>query len=621
MSSTLIPGELVKTIFQIGATESVNTIAFSSDIWPVMKSLWWIYHDWLETTAKDVSSRWLNREPDRVNKTRNSLYQSVETCCIEVIAIMRSNRKHKKQEHSVVSPYECERVSTVEDLRTLDSEQIDQCFLPSLYREKDDNTLTTRCVVLAPGSASGPLIFSPSTEWQGTNPYKPILVKADSVLSDLGMGYLRDLGGLILLSGGHCSHISILARSIGIPCVVAPDLELNRNKVRVGEKWFGKGDTVSLDGLKGEIVWGKSEVISVNKYHQRLLLRRLEEAETQLTQANKVPLSVLANVNTPLETRTALQFGALGIGSCRIEHVFVTGGKLALLQQLLISRESDQYCTIFDRSKEYLCTSLSAMFQELHSNVDVFVVRLLDVSLCELFSNDREVIAKLRKLLDIPYRSTLETLTSLFRGCRLGIALPDVYEMQLEAIFEAIHRSKIGKAVKVFIIVPFVVLEEELIFARRLFLKTRESFASKSVSMADCVLGTMIETPQAALIAAKLARWVDCFIFGTNDLIQYTYAYDRNNLFSIHETYKLLGIVENGNFSVNGGEGVAQLIRIALENGRSANPSLIAGVCGELASDPASIRHFARLGMDFVSCVPNKVPLTRLMVLRSSIDK
>ena len=484
----------------------------------------------------------------------------------------------------------------------LSHEYIKKMIWPSLVRPKEKVEVTS-CTILAPGATCGPLVFSPSRISEFTDSkHKPILVKSDSTLHDCDC--LVHLGGIVLTSGGCCSHLAILAKTLGIPCVSSLDIELQNDKLVAGTFVVEEESYCSINGFDGEITWAKSEVVPPRTSERDRALRWLDEEERALQQNGLDYMSVFGNADTCNEVQRSFEFGACGIGGCRTEHMFVIGGELALLQRLITNPTS----AVLGQCRDFLNTELTKLIEVLPVGSPL-LVRLLDAPLNEFLFDEEPVV------------STEEyNRRSYIRGCRLGLLFPDVYRTQIESIFEsAITAYSCDNPVVLYIVFPFVSSENELVYFKKMVSTIAQQYSSRNCSI-NYYIGTMIEIPKAALIAERLARHVDCFVFGTNDLTHFLYASDRDDSTNMKAIYASAGIHNDDPFEKFDESGIGYLIDRALEKGREVNPFLLGGVCGEIASEPESVKFFTKIGMDFISCVPSKIPEVKLSMIQESTN-
>jgi len=430
------------------------------------------------------------------------------------------------------------------------------------------------------------------------------------------------------------SHAAVVARGMGKPCVAGCEeilINLQREEFRVGSRTIKKGDHITIDGMTGEVMLGTAELIDPEMS---------KSMRTLLKWADKIRvLGVRANADNPHDSMIARKFGAEGIGLCRTEHMFMQQERLPVVRQMIMASDQKERKKVLAKLLPMQRTDFVGIFKAM-SGLPV-VIRLLDPPLHEFLPDRLELAKKIKELECTQPKSKklgdLKTVYSKvselseknpmlgFRGCRLGILYPEIYEMQARAIFEAasIVKSK-GFKVMPRVMIPLIGFDEELKLMRDLVEGTaREVISKKGISL-QYKIGTMLELPRACLIAGEIAKHAEFFSFGTNDLTQTTLGISRDDaeaMFLGH--YVDEGVIPRNPFAVLDSKGVGRLIKIAFTEGRKANKSIGIGICGEHGGDPESIDFCNSVGLDYVSCSPFRVPIARLAaaqaVLRAEI--
>ncbi|OMO84023.1 hypothetical protein CCACVL1_11038 [Corchorus capsularis] len=468
----------------------------------------------------------------------------------------------------------------------------------------------------SPGAAVGQIVFSPddAEEWHAQGK-SVILVRTETSAEDVGG--MHAAVGILTARGGMTSHAAVVARGWGKCCVSScSDIRVNDadKTFVVGDVVFKEGEWFSLNGSTGEVILGK----------QPLAPPALSgDLETFMSWVDEIRLlKVMANVDTPEDAVTARNNGAQGIGLCRTEHMFFASHerikavremimavtpkqRKAALKPLLPYQRSD-FEGIF-RAMDGLAVTIRLLDPPLHEFLPVGELEHIVSELAsETGTTEEEVFSRIEKL------SEVNPMLG-FRGCRLGISYPELTEMQARAIFEAaISMSNQGVRVLPEIMVPLVGTPQEFGHQVSLIRSVAKKVFAEMGSSLNYKVGTMIETPRAALVADEIAEEAEFFSFGTNDLTQMTFGYSRDDVGKFLPTYLSKGILQNDPFEVLDQKGVGQLIKIATEKGRGARPSLEVGICGEHGGEPSSVAFFAKAGLNYVSCSPFRVPIARL---------
>ncbi|MEC7924408.1 MAG: putative PEP-binding protein, partial [Actinomycetota bacterium] len=438
-------------------------------------------------------------------------------------------------------------------------------------------------IAASPGAASGKLCLSVDAVLEVVDAgEQAIMVAMETGPADEpGM---RWAAGIVTAYGGLASHAAIYSRGLGLPAVCGVEtLKVEEGQIRVGENVIPEGDIISVDGASGEIFVGEIEISDAAAPDELTTL--LEWADE--LRSDKV--EVWANADTEEEATEARSAGATGIGLCRTEHMFL-GSRLPVIRQLLKASDPAERKTALLELEKAQQTD----FEHVLGPMDGLpvTVRLLDAPLHEFLEETEEQNPMLG-----------------LRGIRLAIATEDLYRTQTRALLAAVkERISQGGNPKVEIMVPLVSLEEELVLVLRWI---KDELNNSPIPIP---VGTMIETPRAALIAGDLAKHIDFISFGTNDLTQMAFGFSRDDVeASVINEYIGKGLIEKSPFETLDVEGVGQLITMAISQSRQANPNIKIGICGEHGGDPASIRFLVEAGVDYVSCSPPRIPIARLI--------
>ena len=474
----------------------------------------------------------------------------------------------------------------------------------------------------SPGAAVGKLVFDAGeAERLGAQGEAVILVREETSPEDIhGMHAAR---GIVTARGGMTSHAAVVARGMGRPCVCgASELQIDAvaRELRARGRTFKAGDIVTVDGAKGEVLAGAMQMTQPELTGDFATLMGWADAVRRL--------KVRANAETPLDARTALQFGAEGVGLCRTEHMFFDEDRIAAVREMILADDEAGRRTALAKILPMQRGDFAELFR-IMAGLPV-TIRLLDPPLHEFLPHSRkdlEAIAEATGLdaakLMLRARDLQESNPMLgHRGCRLGVSYPEIYEMQVRAIFEAACEvARQGEAPIVEVMHPLVAKGEEMAYLRQLTDRVARQVLEEQGMELPYAVGAMIELPRAALRADDLARTAEFFSFGTNDLTQTTFGISRDDSGKFLAAYLDKGIFEKDPFVSLDQEGVGDLIRIAAERARSVRPEAKLGICGEHGGDPASIGFCERAGLDYVSCSPYRVPIARLAAAQAALAK
>jgi pyruvate,orthophosphate dikinase len=499
--------------------------------------------------------------------------------------------------------------------------QLDQIFHP-MIDPKAKLKIIGKGLGASPGAAVGKIVFTPERAQElADKKEKVILVRMETSPEDIhGMSVSQ---GILTAKGGMTSHAAVVARAMGKPCVSGVNsLEVNakRKKCKLGDLQFKELDSITLDGTNGRVFKGTVTLIQS---------RLTSNFTRMMTWAGEVrSLQVRANADTPHDALMARDFGAQGIGLCRTEHMFFNEERIFLVRKMIVA-ENDK---VRDEALKKLLPIQRGDFTEIFKVMDGFpvTVRLLDPPLHEFLPNSLAEIKKMAKEMEVSSGILGKKIESMKevnpmlgnRGCRLGITSPNIYKMQVRAILEAACRLA-KKGVKVFpeIMVPLISHVNEFKFVRELILEVAEEVIKKTGADLNYKIGTMIELPRAALTADEIAVDADFFSFGTNDLTQTTFGLSRDDSGGFLSEYLEKGLLTHDPFVSVDQDGLGPLIRIAVEKGRKVKPNIHLGVCGEHGGDPASIKFFNAVGLDYVSCSPYRVPTAILAAAQAVIQE
>ncbi|HET9674452.1 MAG TPA: pyruvate, phosphate dikinase [Gaiellaceae bacterium] len=498
-------------------------------------------------------------------------------------------------------------ISREDAVARIDPAQLDQLLHPMLDPTATYDVAATG-LNASPGAASGKIVFDADTAAARGEHEPVILVRWETTPDDIhGMIAAK---GILTVHGGMTSHAAVVARGMGKPCVAGCEglsIDLKARTATVGDTTLNEGDELTIDGGTGRVIVGPVRLVPP---------RINEDFQTVLGWADDIRrLKVRANADTPEDAARAREFGAQGIGLCRTEHMFFGDERLPVVQQMIMARDEDGRRRALDRLLPMQQSDFEGIFEAM-SGLPV-TIRLLDPPLHEFLppldeAEDDELRTRIKQLQESnPMLGT--------RGCRLGLQWPEIYEMQVRAIVRAARavHDRSGNAPLVEIMHPLVGFAEEL---RRLRELTDAVAAEESD--VDYLCGTMIELPRACIRADEIAEHADFFSFGTNDLTQTALGFSRDDAEGKFLTHYLNdGVLERNPFETLDQSGVGDLMRIAVERGRSTKRDLKLGICGEHGGEPASVAFCHSLGLDYVSCSPFRVPLARLAAAQAALSE
>jgi pyruvate,orthophosphate dikinase len=505
-------------------------------------------------------------------------------------------------------------------VQRVDAAALDQLLHPTLD-PKAERRLLVRGLPASPGAASGRVVFSAEdAEAWSAKGEKVILVRVETSPEDIGGMHVSQ--ATLTSRGGMTSHAAVVARGMGRPCVTgAGDLRIDyraKTVMALGHT-VKEGDVITLDGGTGEVMLGRVPTVQAELTGDfATLMGWVDEIRT---------MKVRTNAETPLDARTARKFGAEGIGLCRTEHMFFDPERIVAVREMILAADEAGRRRALAKIQPYQKNDFVELF-EIMQDLPVNV-RLLDPPLHEFLPRTEAEMAEVAKAAGTDLATVKARRAQLheanpmlgLRGCRLGITYPEIYEMQTRAIFEAAVEvsRKGGHAVTPEIMIPLIATRKEFDLLKEMVDRVAgEVFAASGASVPYQV-GTMIELPRAALVAGAIAQTAEFFSFGTNDLTQTTMGISRDDSATFLDAYRRKGIFEHDPFATLDQEGVGELVAIAAERGRRTNPKLKLGICGEHGGDPASIAFCQKVGLDYVSCSPYRVPIARLAAAQAAL--
>jgi len=473
----------------------------------------------------------------------------------------------------------------------------------------------------SPGATTGRIVFTAEeVEKYKMDGDQVILVRIETSADDLKGMNLSD--GILTARGGMTSHAAVVARGMGKCCITgAGALEISyKNKtMSVNEHTYHEGDWISLDGSTGKVYKGQIATIQPGLPSDFQKVMHLADKYTRM--------KVRTNADTPESAKQAIKFGAKGIGLCRTEHMFFQGDRIRKMRKMIMASD-------LEGRKSALKDLLPMQredFEGIFKAMDGFpvTIRLLDPPLHEFLPFELAGQQAMANEMDLTLEQVKQKAESLketnpmlgHRGCRLGTTYPEITRMQARAIIEAaLNEQSRGTKVIPEIMVPLTGTLEEMKHQKIVIITEIEKVFAERNDRIDFLVGTMIEVPRAALIAEKIAKEAEFFSFGTNDLTQMTFGYSRDDAGKFLPEYVSRGILEEDPFHAIDQEGVGKLIKMAIEDGKKANPDIHIGICGEHGGEPTSVEFCHRVGMDYVSCSPFRVPIARVSAAKATLN-
>ncbi len=528
-------------------------------------------------------------------------------------------------------------ISQRDALVRIEPSQLDQLLHPRLPNESErrsmrmarnlkpfdlDYDVLAKGLPASPGAAVGRIVFTSDEAFSLANKGEDvILVRLETSPDDIkGMHAAR---AIVTARGGMTSHAAVVARGMGRPCVCgASALTINavKGELTVGARTLRRGDIVTVDGTTGRLINGAEELIKPD------LSGYFGEFIGWADQVRR--LKVRANAETPQDASTAVEFGAEGIGLCRTEHMFFEAERIPAVRAMILASDEAGRRAALARLLPMQRSDFEKIFRILGDRPAT--IRLLDPPLHEFLPHTEEEIADVATTSGVSAADLRRRAHDLHeanpmlghRGCRLGISYPEIYEMQVRAIFEAaVNVAASGEARPVpEVMIPLVATRRELEILKTLVDETAAAVFAEAGRRVDYTVGTMIELPRAALAAGAIAEFAAFFSFGTNDLTQTALGISRDDAGNFLPVYEARGIYEKDPFVTLDQEGVGELVRIAAERGRRTRPGIKLGICGEHGGDPASIAFCHRTGLDYVSCSPYRVPIARLAAAQAALE-
>jgi len=513
-------------------------------------------------------------------------------------------------------------ISKKEAILRIDANTLDTLLHPTLD-DKVEKKVIAKGLPASPGAASGKVVFTADEAEKMSNQKEDtILVRLETSPEDIhGMHAAK---GILTARGGMTSHAAVVARGMGRPCVSGSaeiNIDYESKEFKVGDLVIKEGDTITIDGGSGQVMEGIVPTVKpdISGYFSTIMKWADDFRK----------LKIRTNSETPQDTKIARSFGAEGIGLCRTEHMFFEEERILSVRQMIVSKDLDGRRIALEKLLPYQKNDFKEIFK-IMKGLPV-TVRLLDPPLHEFLPKTDKDMEDLARSLNLGVKEIKDRVAELHelnpmlghRGCRLGISFPEIYEMQCRAIFTALIECKKEKIQSVIpeIMIPLVSTEDEIGIMRKLVDEVAKKVQKENKIKLEYFVGTMIELPRAALRAAPISKYADFFSFGTNDLTQTTYGISRDDSGKFLNDYLDHKIFDTDPFVSIDKDGVGELVKIATERGRKNNRKLKLGICGEHGGDPKSIEFCSRVGLNYVSCSPFRVPIAKLAAAQAELRK
>jgi pyruvate, orthophosphate dikinase len=512
-------------------------------------------------------------------------------------------------------------ISKKEAVLRIDPNSLDTLLHPTLDEKSSINVIANG-LPASPGAASGKVVFTSEEAERLTGVMQDtILVRVETSPEDIqGMHAAK---GILTARGGMTSHAAVVARGMGRPCVSgSSEIDINyvNKSFKTSSIEIKEGDVITIDGSTGRIILGS--VATIKPEISGDFSKLMSWAD------NFRKLNIRTNSETPKDTKTAKEFGAEGIGLCRTEHMFFDEERILSVREMILSKTKEDRAKALDKLLPHQKKDFVEIFK-IMGGLPV-TVRLLDPPLHEFLPRTEKEINEVANVVSLPLKEVESRIDELHeqnpmlghRGCRLGISFPEIYEMQCRAIFEALAELKNKKIKSAFpeIMIPLVSTEAEIKIIKDLVINIASEVQKKNKTKIEFMVGTMIELPRAAIKAREIAEHAEFFSFGTNDLTQTTFGISRDDSGKFLNDY-----LDNKIFSIDPfvsiDDGVADLVEIAVKRGKSQNKKLKLGICGEHGGDPKSIDFCSKVGLNYVSCSPYRVPIARLAAAQAELKK
>ncbi len=590
----------------------INKAAKTSDELPSLEEVMPELYSELETIYKKLEKHYRDMQ---------DLEFTIEDGKLYILQTRNGKRTAFAAVKIAVDMVEEKLISEKEAVLRVDPDSIDQLLHPQMVEGQKLDQLG-HGLPASPGAAVGKIVLTADeAEEAAEKGEKVVLVRLETSPEDIGG--MDAAQGILTARGGMTSHAAVVARGMGKPCVAGCDalsIDMKKREIKFDGAKLKEGDYISINGNSGKVFKGEAKLVEpkmVGEFGQFM-----EWADKFRT------IGVRTNADTPHDSKVARQFGAEGIGLCRTEHMFFGEDRITSVREMILSKSEDERRKALKSLLPMQRKDFYGIFKAMEGLP--VTIRLLDPPLHEFLPHTDKEDKEVAKELGISPAVVKERVEELkefnpmlgHRGCRLGITFPEIYEMQIQAIFEAaLKAKKAGIEVKPEIMIPLVGHYKEFDFLKERVEKIYKKVTEKSGESIDYLVGTMIEIPRAALTADEIAREAEFFSFGTNDLTQMGFGFSRDDAGEFLREYTQKEILPRDPFQVLDRDGIGLLVEIGIEKGRSTRPELKVGICGEHGGEPSSVEFCYNAGMDYVSCSPFRVPVARLAAAQAALKK
>lgn len=513
-------------------------------------------------------------------------------------------------------------ITEKEAVLRVEPNQLDQLLHPNFDQEKlREAKQIAKGLAASPGAATGRVVFTAEEALKKHEAGEKdlILVRLETSPEDIdGMHVCH---GILTVRGGMTSHAAVVARGMGTCCVSGcSEISVNEEEktFSIGEKTFHEGDWISLDGSTGNVYGEKIDTTPATVSGNFAKFMEWADRYRQL--------EVRTNADTPKDAKQAFEFGAQGIGLCRTEHMFFAPERIAAIREMIVSKTQEQREKALDKILPMQRGDFEGLFREMKGYP--VIIRLLDPPLHEFLPHTDEEIMALAKDMNMTFEELKNIVAGLHefnpmmghRGCRLDVTYPEIGVMQTKAIIgAAINIKREGIDVKPEIMIPLIGDYKEIVYVKHIITSIADDLLRNENINIEYKVGTMIEIPRAALIADKIAKEAEFFSFGTNDLTQMTFGFSRDDAGKFLGEYYAKNIYDFDPFARIDEEGVGKLVEMAVKLGKQTRPDIELGICGEHGGNPASVEYCHRIGLNYVSCSPFRVPIARLAAAQAAI--
>ncbi len=513
-------------------------------------------------------------------------------------------------------------ITEKEAVLRVEPNQLDQLLHPNFDQEKlKAATPIAKGLAASPGAATGKVVFTAEEALAKHEAGEKDLVLVRLETSPEDIDGMHVCHGILTVRGGMTSHAAVVARGMGTCCVSGcSEISVNEEEktFTVGGKTFNEGDWISLDGSTGNVYGEKIDTTPATVSGNFAKFMEWADRYRQL--------EVRTNADTPKDAKQAFEFGAQGIGLCRTEHMFFAPERIAAIREMIVSKTQEQREKALDKILPMQRGDFEGLFREMKGYP--VIIRLLDPPLHEFLPHTDEEIAALAKDMNMSFEELKDIVVGLHefnpmmghRGCRLDVTYPEIGVMQTKAIIgAAINVKREGMDVKPEIMIPLIGDYKEIVYVKHIITSTADELLKEENMDIKYKVGTMIEIPRAALIADKIAKEAEFFSFGTNDLTQMTFGFSRDDAGKFLGEYYAKNIYDFDPFARIDEEGVGKLVEMAVKLGKQTRPDIELGICGEHGGNPASVEYCHRIGLNYVSCSPFRVPIARLAAAQAAI--